>query len=190
MHVADVGWRDGQPAFSVQQTSGTSYAAAHLAGVAALWLAHHGAETLRKRYGAELPAAFRDLLSFGGCRVPNGWDASAWGAGVLDAAALLTLPLPSTDAVPAFQPVDGERPIGWLSALVAIDEAVLERALVRRLGLAGGALQRTLARFEGELAFHLVQDPDFRASLLGAGDSAASTDALASSSPQFAAAFL
>jgi len=181
--------------YGVQQTSGTSYSAAHLAGVAALWLAHHGADTLRTRYGSELQAVFLHLLRSGGCRVPSGWDASQWGAGVLDAAALLTLPLPSAAAAPARRPGDGERPISRLSALVGVDDAVLERALARRLGVAGDELQRTLARFEGELAFHLVRDRAFRVSLLGdgdgAGDSAAgSNETLASSSPQFAAAFL
>ena len=193
VHVADVIWQNGRPVFGVQQTSGTSYSAAHLAGVAALWLAHHGADTLRNRYGSQLQAVFLHLIRSGGCRVPSDWDASRWGAGVPDAAALLALPLPSTAGAPSFRPGDGERPISRLSALIGVDDAMLERALARRLGGSGDELQRTLVRFEGELAFHLVRDRAFLASLLGdgAGDSAAgSSETLASSSPQFAAAFL
>ena len=193
VHVADVSWQNGRAVFEVQQTSGTSYSAAHLAGVAALWLAHHGADALRNRYGAELQAVFLHLLRSGGCRVPTGWDASQWGAGVPDAAALLTLPLPPTAVAPSLRPGDGERPISRLSALIGVDDAVLERALARRLGGSVDELQRTLARFEGELAFHLVRDRAFLAALLGDGaaDSAAgSRETLASCSPQFAAAFL
>ncbi len=136
---------------------------------------------------------FLHLIRSGGCRVPSDWDASRWGAGVPDAAALLALPLPSTAGAPSFRPGDGERPISRLSALIGVDDAMLERALARRLGGSGDELQRTLVRFEGELAFHLVRDRAFLASLLGdgAGDTAAgSSETLASSSPQFAAAFL
>ena len=193
VHVAHISWRNERPIFDVQQTSGSSYAAAHLAGVAALWLAHHGAAALRERYGAGLQDVFLQLLRSGGCRVPVGWDAANWGAGVVDAAALLNLPLPSAPDK-RHRPVHpAEPPISRISALVGIHEGELERLLRRRLGLPDEQLHRTLARFEGELVFHLAQDRAFRGFLLGSGtgDPACESNTTgAASSPQFAAVFL
>ena len=97
VHIAGYVWQGGVPVAVVGQSSGTSYAVTHLAGVAALWLAHHGPETMRERYGSGVQAAFLQLLRSGGSRVPEGWDASRYGAGVVDAAAMLAAPLPATE---------------------------------------------------------------------------------------------
>ena len=188
VHVAGVCWTDNQPRFEVFRASGTSYAVTHVAGVAALWLAHHGAQSLRRRYGGQLQAVFLHLLRHGGCRVPAGWDAASWGAGVVDAAAMLSLPLPDVAAVGPAVVGTGLSPLARLSALVSVDEVELEDALTRRLGVTGDDLTRTLARFEGELAFHIAGEPEFRASLLGGPDRDAAGDdagSRATSSPQF-----
>ena len=79
--------------------SGTSFAVALTAGVAALWLAYHGRDELIAKYGRpNLQAVFTDLLRRT-ARRPAGWNASQYGAGIVDAEALLAAPLPAT--VPA-----------------------------------------------------------------------------------------
>ena len=75
-------------AFDVSRSSGTSYAAAQVAGVAALWLAHHGRSTLVGRYGAaNVPVVFKELLTTQGFRWPSSgtWDTSNLGVGLVDA---------------------------------------------------------------------------------------------------------
>lgn len=75
----------------VEQGQGTSYAVALTAGVAALWLAHHGREHLIARAGERgetLQAMFRRLVR-ATARRPGGWDAADFGAGIVDARALL-----------------------------------------------------------------------------------------------------
>lgn len=167
VHIAGYVWQGGVPVAGVGQSSGTSYAVTHLAGVAALWLAHHGPEAMRERYGSGVQAAFLQLLRSGGSRVPEGWDASRYGAGVVDAAAMLTAPLPATEELAVGLAAPAESPLARLSLLVNVDEAALEHALARQLAGSGEDLQDIVARFEGELAFHLIEDPEFRACLLG-----------------------
>jgi hypothetical protein len=80
--------------------SGTSFSAANLAGVAALWLAHHGRDNLIAHYqgtGVVLQDVFMTLLRQT-ARRPLAWDAARYGAGIVDAAALLEAELP--DDVP------------------------------------------------------------------------------------------
>lgn len=192
--VAGFRWADAGPAFDVVQETGTSYAVAHVAGVAALWLAHHGPEMLRERYGSRVQAAFLHLLGTES-RVPAGWDARKWGAGIVDATAMLTAPLPADSALSG--DVAPGRPAASasarLGALVNLGEAEFDGAVGRRLGLAGADLRQAVSRYEGELAFHLLEEPEFREYLLrgAAGDTVAGLrDSLATSSPGFAARFL
>lgn len=93
-------------AYTAGMGTGTTFAAATVAGVAALWLAHHGGSDalsdLRAR--GEISNAFRALLEAtawkpgaGSSPVPCDagivWNSSRYGAGILDAAALLEAPL-------------------------------------------------------------------------------------------------
>ncbi len=75
----------------VQLGSGTSYATAHTAAVAALWLAFHGKGALQK---AALGPGYRLQELFGrqlraSARVPARWDHTRYGAGIVDVMALL-----------------------------------------------------------------------------------------------------
>jgi hypothetical protein len=73
------------------QGQGTSYAVALTAGVAALWLAHHGRDNLlaaARSHGETLQQMFLRLVR-ATARRPAGWDDSEMGAGVVDARALL-----------------------------------------------------------------------------------------------------
>lgn len=74
--------------------SGTSYAVALVAGVAALWLSHWGRDNLESKYGlARIPLVFDKLLRQT-AHPPNGWDTEAGGNGIVDAHALLFAELP------------------------------------------------------------------------------------------------
>jgi subtilisin family serine protease len=82
----------GLVTFGVGQGQGTSFAVALTAGVAALWLAHHGREDLIKfadSKGETLQALFRRLLRATARRPGPNWDSTAMGAGIVDANALL-----------------------------------------------------------------------------------------------------
>ncbi|HYP04671.1 MAG TPA: S8 family serine peptidase [Bryobacteraceae bacterium] len=85
--------RVGTP--TVGQGQGTSFAVALTAGVAALWLAHHGRPNLIGAARARretLQAMFRRLVR-ATARRPRGWDSFNMGAGIVDARALLQAPL-------------------------------------------------------------------------------------------------
>jgi hypothetical protein len=80
-----------RPQGSIGQGQGTSFAVALLSGVAACWLAHHGRAKLideAGRRGETLQIMFRRLVR-ATARRPAGWDATAMGAGIADAEALL-----------------------------------------------------------------------------------------------------
>jgi serine protease len=78
------------------RSSGTSYAVATVAGIAALWLSYHGPRALAERYGAEkIPFLFNQLLRET-CTPVAEWDTDKFGAGLVNAEALLAAPLPDT----------------------------------------------------------------------------------------------
>ena len=82
----------GTITFSVGQGQGTSFAVALTAGVAALWLAHHGRDNLidfANSKGETLQAMFRRLLRATARRPRPSWEATTMGAGIVDASALL-----------------------------------------------------------------------------------------------------
>jgi hypothetical protein len=80
--------------FSVEQGDGTSFAVAAVAGIAALWLAHHDPAAVAAKYGGRTQEVFRGLVAQT-CRTPAGWDTTRYGAGIVDAKALLEAPLPA-----------------------------------------------------------------------------------------------
>lgn len=87
----------------VLPASGTSFAAAIVAGAAAMWVAHWGGRAELKISYPDKPLAwvFRELLQRTAQRIPNQpWDAVHFGPGVLDVEALLREPLPPQDQIP------------------------------------------------------------------------------------------
>jgi len=98
--VADIRLDESLPRYDVSRHSGTSFAVTLVAATAALWLARHGRDQLIARYGRNrLQATFLHLVRSVGRRRPDGWDGSRFGAGIIDAQALLSAPLPAADAV-------------------------------------------------------------------------------------------
>ena len=155
--------------------SGTSFAVAHLAGAAALWLAYHGRDTLVARYGpSHLQEVFVHLLKTAGHRRPDGWDPAEYGAGILDAEALLKAPLPSLDEILATtgpsatsRPPDAPDPIGSIHAVVPElnREQVVER-LQELLQAEGTELEEKLDHYAKELQYELTENWEFRGTFL------------------------
>ena len=79
----------------VRATYGTTLASAQVAGALALWLSHHRARGIDPRalYGEQHARVVRDLL-IKSARRPAGWRPERYGAGVLDADALIASALP------------------------------------------------------------------------------------------------
>lgn len=98
---ASIERRQGKLApFITAKGSGTSYAAALCAGVAAMWLAKQRGE-LEAAYGApdwRWPAAFKQLIKQTAVPGAN-WDAGNWGRGLYQADALLLAELPPAAAL-------------------------------------------------------------------------------------------
>jgi serine protease len=159
-------------AYSVSRGSGTSYAVAATAGVAALWLSLHGVGALKAQYGAaNIGRVFKDVLQRS-CRKPPRWDSDSFGPGIANAAAALREPLPAQAVVRKLR--DRRR------ALVASDatglEAVLhqlpeapragaERALAEWLHVTDRELPAVLQDVGEELVFQLTMYPALRATL-------------------------
>lgn len=95
-HVYAALRKPGDPAINkFNAREGTSFAVATTAGVAALWLAHHGRKAVRAeaaRRGTTVQTLFRTALRQT-ARRPASWDQARMGAGIVDAAALLSLSL-------------------------------------------------------------------------------------------------
>jgi serine protease len=170
-------WKPTPPAFVLRQSDGTSYAVAHVAGVVALWMAHHGHAVLVNRFGkGNVQAALLSLLRAPGvCRVPPQWDRKKWGSGIIDAAALLRAPLPAPHAFAGRRgavPTPERDPIDRLAASLGRSRADTATAVDRMLGAGASGDLALVRRFEGELAFHLA-DPATRDSVLVARRGAA-----------------
>ena len=145
--------------------SGTSYATAHLAGVASLWLAHH----FPNGYAGRRPLleVFKEHLNRT-ARKPNGWNRS-YGAGIVDAHALVTT---SPNLSPVVSAVDKARnkgqnnalagvlgADGWYKACVLVGEMLL--------GVASEAHARRVKRYSRELAQVIYGRPVLRMGLCG-----------------------
>jgi hypothetical protein len=98
---------------------GTSFSTALTAGVAAVWFSAH-ADELRAGDPAEIVPIFRSLVKRSARPIPPGdWKLEEYGAGILDAAALMELSL--SDAEPEAPPPEvsrGKRIVKWIARLV------------------------------------------------------------------------
>ncbi len=188
-------WKRTPPRFVLGQSNGTSYAVAHVAGVVALWLAHHGRAQLIDRYGAaNLQALLLHQLNRPGvCRRPAGWNASEYGAGIVDAEALLRAPLPAPHEVRGRRgaaPTVARDSLDRLASQLARPRTDVAEIVDRVLGPGTSLDAGLVRRFEGELAFHLATEAG-RTALIGRRRAGAAAVAepvpLIGQSPQLAA---
>jgi serine protease len=167
----------------VAQGSGTSYAVATVAGIAALWLSKHGRDTIIQACGGreKIAPTFLQLLRNSATPVPN-WPSGQFGGGLVNADALLSAPLPNGTTVPTLAPTadeytaidrGGSRTFGHLydSAIstvrapaLAIREDVttldtLNAGLANLLNTTPDKVPADLGQVGQELAFHLATDP-------------------------------
>lgn len=154
--------------FTVERSSGTSYATATTAGICALWLARHGRDALIQRYGAHrLPGVFKELL-MRTARTPAGWDTSRFGAGIPRAVALLKAPLPHIAPAGGLQSVKPARTVrrpgnefDWVASYFpAVDRARLRQTVARMLHSDEDGLEGVLDAVGAEFIFHSVLDPN------------------------------
>ncbi|MHC2789112.1 serine protease, partial [Bradyrhizobium liaoningense] len=93
---------------TIEPSQGTSFATALTAGVAALWVAHFGRDAIRaqaKKNGVKVHHLFRAALRKSARPPRSGtWDSWNFGAGIVDAEALLKLPLDQIPAAPPMPP--------------------------------------------------------------------------------------
>ena len=154
--------------------NGTSFAVAHLAAAAALWLARHGRDHLIGVYGVRnIQAAFLAVLRWPGvCVVPPHWDFD-WGIGRVDLVPLLTAPLPDPDSlgsVAAFGDTVNDAASRIAYAINA--EPVLVRTRLAALLHASDPqeLAELLEIHEGELVYLAYTDASFAAATSQPGD--------------------
>lgn len=162
------------PRFVESRSDGTSYSVATLAGVAALWLAHHGPERIRRRYGrANVQAAFLALLHRHGHRVPPDWISNGWqrmyGVGIVDAVGLLQAGLPDLPetAVPETVSMTAQQPVPRLQAALGELTGDQVRAVVGDLlGIDSGQVDELPPLVVSELVYRLGEDDQFREAVL------------------------
>ncbi len=177
----------------VDQSSGTSYAVATVAGVAALWVARHGRSRIAQACGGpeRIAPTFVRLLRSTAAPRPD-WPAGEFGGGLVDADKLLAAPLPGA-AVAQELPSTAEEhaPVdrGGPAAFVHLFEAALGAGagvvggVAARQTEAQGRLHTRLAdllntsvrelpvemrQVGQELAFHLATDPRLHTALADA----------------------
>lgn len=158
-------WSSAAPRNEVAPGQGTSFAVAHLAGIAALWLARHGGtDSLWKaHYPQATPQALFRAAAVATARRPAAWDRKRYGAGIVDAERLVSGALGPATVEPSRPAPDDDREVArevlgewpWFEGAGARREQLLEDG-------------PGLARHGLELAYHLLgsgaQGRSFRAS--------------------------
>ena len=147
----------------VRAGEGTSFAVAGTAGVAALWLAHHDLGRFATGYGDGfyLQDAFVQLLQ-ATAQVPQDWDSlrGKYGAGIVDAKALLERALPGPD-----DPARARRALGEATALQVLADmtdrsvATLAPQVARLFHTDAAGLDSVLAIHGAELIELALRDP-------------------------------
>ena len=166
---------------NVSQGSGTSYAVATVAGIAALWLAKHGRTTIINACGGKerIASTFSQLVRDTATPVPD-WPSGQFGGGLVDANALLNAALPNGRTVPTLAPTATQHvPLarGGLTTFGHLFEGTvrstqpslaaaagppnpLDGGLAELLGTTADKVPADLGQVGQELAFYLTTDPE------------------------------
>jgi serine protease len=166
---------------NVSQGSGTSYAVATVAGIAALWLAKHGRNTIISACGGKerIASTFSQLLRDTATPVPD-WPAGQFGGGLVNADALLSAQLPNGRTVPTLVPTATQhaplgrgglttfghlfegtvRSVAPLFAAAAGSPSPLDGRLAELLGTTADKVPSDLGQVGQELAFYLATNPE------------------------------
>ncbi len=122
----------------VSRGSGTSYAVAAVAGIAAVWLSYHGRDNLAARYGEEkIPLIFNQILRRS-CEQEQDWETGRYGAGIVNAEKVLTAALPDgvEHPVPSFSL---SNPAGEGTSAAGVLKHLFEQKLKEWTGLSFAA---------------------------------------------------
>lgn len=166
--------RAGQVQRTVETSHGTSYATAMVAGVAALWLSHHGRANLIAMIGGErfLAGTFKNIL-MSTVRKPAGWPTGKYGTGIVNAKAVLEadprlfVPTAVSAKKSAVTPdLEVRRRLANLAGIPASGDAAITRAIGGLSGAATGrATPARMADLGPEIAFLAATDPAVRRAL-------------------------
>lgn len=159
----DVWKADPDPAEkAVSVGSGTSYATAHVAGAAALWLSYCGKAVLQRRahaQGVSLQELFRQAVKIS-ARVPLAWDSKNYGNGILNVEDLLqSNPLIATHGVAPSENSDMDVDLDAAALIAPDDPASGMQLLGDMFRLPGSRVSDMLAVFGHELANLLLDNP-------------------------------
>jgi hypothetical protein len=146
--------------------SGTSYAVATVAGVAALWLAHHGRDSLITRYGkSSLAAVFKQVLMKQGCDLDQDWSVNDFGAGIVNAYKVLQATLPEHAPAQGMRtsravavPSVPDQLEAFTRLFPKLPQNAVRAGLLDLLDATDANLSLRLQEVGEELAFHLCSD--------------------------------
>lgn len=162
--------KSGADPYYTAQHDGTSFAVALTAGVAALWLAHHGGrdEVAEAVGGKEnVQWAFRALARRTVTEIP-GWDTEHRGPGIVNAEKLLQAELASWGESPDKPYATPTEPVARAldaAAALAPEGVAIDDAQRRVLALFDGD-RAALERFGDEVAFRLGEHVEVRDAVL------------------------
>ncbi len=182
----------------VTQSSGTSFAAASVAGVAALWLGRWGRKRLIRHLNGEfrLTTLFRHMLTANCDPEPEGAD-GLFGKGIVNAEKLLQAQLPSLEELRASEAsvleaaaLSMAEPTG-LAGIRAVADAfsdvprsALQSQLSRLMNVPATQLEDRLHGVGRELVFQILTDPAAREAVFAGGEAADSMASTASAAAE------
>ncbi|MFK8032378.1 MAG: S8 family serine peptidase [Gammaproteobacteria bacterium] len=160
--------KKGAAPFTTSRSHGTSYATAMVAGMCALWLAHHGRTKLIKKYGKEnLAGVFQELIRKTVSK-PSGWKKTKYGTGIVDATKLLSEPLPAKSTI--VQSVAKKSLPSELNQLLELFPEVrasqMKVVLAKMFGVKPSALGREMASYMNEFSYLVASNTVFRHELI------------------------